>query len=69
MSGQEQMDKSVGIPDELKPLFVCPRCHGTLSWREAGAHCQPCGLEFPLKDGLLDFVSALQDEPRGADAS
>ena len=35
--------------------WVCPSCHGALSAQPAAFACRPCGLTFPVADGVPDF--------------
>ena len=44
------------IPDAIRAILACPRCHGSLTDVGApavtGLACVPCGLTFPVRDGI-----------------
>ena len=40
------------IRPDLRDLLVCPRCHGSLEWRENVIDCPRDGLTFPIRDGV-----------------
>lgn len=44
------------IPDVIRTILACPRCHGSLTDVGApavtGLACVPCGLTFPVRDGI-----------------
>jgi len=50
------------IPEDLRPLFVCPACHGVLDWSaDDRVACTACGRVYPSRGGIPDFV--VEDEP------
>lgn len=50
-------------PDHLDAddLFVCPECHGELTYAETEMACQACGLRWAIRDGIYDFKAPLED--------
>lgn len=45
------------IPDAIRVLLACPRCHGPLEdQRTDGAvtalRCPPCRIAFPVREGI-----------------
>ena len=44
------------IPDAIRAILACPRCHGALTDEGTatvtGLTCAPCGLTFPVRDGI-----------------
>lgn len=41
------------LSHELLKILVCPVCHGGLTPEgESGLLCPPCGLLFPVRDGI-----------------
>ena len=57
----------------LIDILACPACKGKLTSPEDGAHllCQPCGLRFPVRDGipvmLLDEAEKIQGQGAGVE--
>lgn len=46
-----------GIPDAVRGLLACPRCHaaladGRLPAGEPALECRACGLLFPVEGGI-----------------
>lgn len=66
MSTSPHPEMPAGIPVDLCGILACPRCHGALAWSQAGARCEACKLDFPVQDGLLDFVGPA---PAAADST
>lgn len=46
----------------LHEVLACPLCHGPLLWSGSVVACASCGLELPIRDGVLDARAAA---PRG----
>lgn len=44
----------MSLNPELLAILVCPRCKGNLLYREEESclDCQPCGLRYPVTDGV-----------------
>ncbi len=44
----------MSLPAQLLEILVCPRCKGTLEYREAEASllCKRCALRYPVRDGI-----------------
>ena len=42
------------LPDELRDILVCPLCKGPLQYDDTlhRLDCPPCGLGFPVRDGI-----------------
>ena len=42
------------LSPQLLALLVCPRCKGTLTWREAlpALDCPACALRYPVRDDI-----------------
>ena len=53
------------ISPQLLAILVCPRCKGTLTYRESEQvlDCPACKLRYPVRDGipvmLVDEATAL----------
>jgi ubiquinone/menaquinone biosynthesis C-methylase UbiE len=43
---------------ELVELLCCPRDHGPLQPDGGGLVCAACGTHFPVRDGIVSFLSA-----------
>ncbi len=48
--------------DQALPLLACPVCQSELRRSTLGAgtvkiHCQGCGREYPVKDGIAVLIS------------
>jgi uncharacterized protein YbaR (Trm112 family) len=54
------------IPDAVRSILACPKCHGSLTDSSSGdaLDCDVCGLRFPVRDGipilLLDHATRLE---------
>jgi len=48
--------------EDLEQTLACPRCHGSLEWREKGAACSACSTSYPVREGVLDFAPHLAPE-------
>lgn len=42
--------------NNIKDIIVCGRCHGNLHWKADIVLCGQCDSEFPVKDGVLQFL-------------
>lgn len=42
--------------------LACPECGGSLQTTDAGVKCAACDAEYPLVDGVLDFLSPLSHD-------
>jgi uncharacterized protein YbaR (Trm112 family) len=44
----------VSLQPQLLAILVCPRCHGTLEYREheASLICPACRLRYPVRDDI-----------------
>jgi hypothetical protein len=44
------------IPETIRRILVCPRCHGGLidenSAEGLGLACAPCAVVYPVRDGI-----------------
>jgi uncharacterized protein YbaR (Trm112 family) len=42
------------LPHHLTDILACPACRGKLTSLEGGARllCRPCGLGFPVREGI-----------------
>lgn len=40
------------VRDELKKILVCPKCKGTLDFKDDEILCFSCRLAYPIKDGI-----------------
>ncbi len=40
------------LDPELRQILVCPACKGDLQDRHRGLACLPCGLLYPVVDGI-----------------
>ena len=42
------------VPDSIRALLACPRCHGPLVDEQAGQGliCRACALRFPVREGI-----------------
>ncbi len=42
------------LPHNLIDILACPACKGPLTQleNEPGLLCRPCGLRFPVRDGI-----------------
>lgn len=55
------------LSHDLIDILACPACRGALAPLEEGRYllCRPCGLRFPVKDGipvmLLDAAEPVAD--------
>lgn len=56
---------------DLIDILACPACKGQLTATEDGAYllCSPCGLRFPVREGipvmLLDEAEKIQGQEPG----
>jgi ubiquinone/menaquinone biosynthesis C-methylase UbiE/uncharacterized protein YbaR (Trm112 family) len=44
------------IPDSLK-VYVCPKCKGQLTLRDAALGCPACQVTYPIVGGIPDFIA------------
>lgn len=51
----------MSLSPQLLAILVCPRCKGTLEYRESESAllCHACGLRYPVRD---DIPIMLADE-------
>lgn len=44
----------MSVAPELLELLVCPKCKGTLEYRESQSElvCRKCELRYPVRDGI-----------------
>lgn len=44
----------MALPPELKETLACPKCKGSLVFREEQdeIHCLQCKLVYPIQDGI-----------------
>ena len=53
------------VPAKLLEILVCPKCKGTLDYREGESSlvCPACRLRYPVRDGipimLIDEATSL----------
>jgi uncharacterized protein YbaR (Trm112 family) len=45
------------IPETIRQILVCPRCHGVLTDETGpagaiGLACAACGIVYPVRDGI-----------------
>lgn len=40
------------LPDDVRALLVCPRCHGELGDVESGLRCEACDVVYPVEQGV-----------------
>lgn len=40
------------IDKKLLEILACPKCKGRLELRDEYLICQPCGLRYPIRDGI-----------------
>jgi len=42
------------LPEHLQSILACPICKGELSLFDEGRYmlCRPCGVKFPIRDGI-----------------
>jgi uncharacterized protein YbaR (Trm112 family) len=42
------------LPEHLQSILACPVCKGELSLFDEGRYllCRPCGVKFPIRDGI-----------------
>lgn len=56
------------LEEALEDLLSCPRCGGPLTARGSErlltttARCEKCATEYPIRDGILDFLSPLDNK-------
>jgi uncharacterized protein YbaR (Trm112 family) len=58
------------VPGDLLEILVCPSCKGDLALQSSGAEhealdCAPCGLRYPIEEGIPVM---LVEEARRLDA-
>lgn len=46
------------LPEILKDLLVCPRCHGELHVGPTQLVCDRCQLAYAIEDGVPNMVIA-----------
>jgi uncharacterized protein YbaR (Trm112 family) len=39
-------------------LLACPACRGPLKEVPSALRCERCGLDYPSRDGVVDFLPA-----------
>jgi len=42
-------------PEQVLERLACPRCHGSLSRREAALLCRTCRIDYPVINGVHDL--------------
>lgn len=53
---QRGCDTMRNILDSLK-IYVCPKCKGPLTLRDAALECPACQVAYPIGDGIPDFIA------------
>lgn len=61
MAESAPVDLSAELPQQLREALACPRCQAVLDWNETGARCPACAVDYPWREGILDFVGELKD--------
>jgi uncharacterized protein len=51
------------IKHELMEILACPQCKGRLAEQGDFLICHPCGLRYPVRDGIP--VLLLEEAQRG----
>jgi uncharacterized protein len=48
------MTSPMTLPPKLLEILVCPKCKGTLAYREGDSSlvCSACRLRYPVRDGI-----------------
>ena len=52
-----EIAKSPGLAEEVLAILRCLDCQGTLSAKSDGLLCSGCGRQYPLRNGVVRFVS------------
>ena len=56
------MSVPLGVPQRLMRLLRCPSCAAQLASSERSLACDGCHRTFPVRDGIVRFVSRPDDE-------
>lgn len=46
----------MSLSDAIRSILACPVCGGALEEVEAGAKCAVCGVTYPIREDVLDFL-------------
>lgn len=53
------------LPQRVRDLLVCPKCHGALEDSDDGLWCETCGVVYPIENGVpVLLIEAAHPVPR-----